>query len=115
MSAKKSTRIADQLEKVILSNITWKWNGSLLYGLSNENNNFTKIASFDMDHTLIKPKGKNKFPINSTDWVWMYPNVRETLINLHKEKWVVVIFSNQGGIGNGKQQSKDITDKIDML
>lgn len=29
-----------------------------------------RIAAFDLDYTLIRPKGRNKFPRDATDWKW---------------------------------------------
>ena len=74
----------------------------------------TKIASFDMDHTLIKPKGKNKFPKSRTDWKWMWDNntVPTKLKQLHKNGYQIVIFTNQNGIGSGKQSLTAVAGKI---
>ena len=60
-----------------------------------------KIAGFDMDYTLIKPKSGKRFPIDYNDWEWLYPNVKDRLIELSKE--LNCNFSNQMGISKGKQ------------
>lgn len=72
----------------------------------------TRIASFDMDSTLIQPKSGDKFPRNRTDWVWWAPEVPIMLKKLHALGYKIIIFSNQGGISKGKQQESDITGKI---
>ena len=41
-------------------------------------NNFyirQKIAAFDMDHTLVKPKNNRKFPKDENDWEWYNESV----------------------------------------
>lgn len=35
----------------------------------------TKIASFDFDYTLCKPKDGRKFARSGTDWEWLYPKI----------------------------------------
>ena len=72
----------------------------------------TRIASFDMDHTLIYPKSGEKFPRNRTDWAWWAPEVPTMLKKLHGLGYKIIIFSNQGGITKGKQNESDITGKI---
>ena len=42
-------------------------------------NSNKQILGFDLDSTLIKTKSGAKFPINDKDWVFQYPNVKETL------------------------------------
>ena len=72
----------------------------------------SKIAAFDMDWTLIKTKGKTKFPTDRKDWVWLYPNVPSKLKQLAQAGYQVVIFSNQNGIGTGKQTLESVAGKI---
>lgn len=72
----------------------------------------TKLASFDMDDTLIRPKSGAKFPKNRSDWRWLFPSVPEKLKKLHDEGFGVVIFTNQAGIGKGHVKAADIKGKI---
>eukprot|EP01083_Nonionella_stella_P202290 739137_1 len=79
----------------------------------------SKIAAFDMDWTLVKPKGKGKFPKGRKDWVWMYKDVitkrnivPTQLKQLHRDGYQVVIFSNQNGIGSGKQSLDSVSGKV---
>ena len=60
------------------------------------------IASFDLDHTLIKPNGTRVFPKDKDDWVWM-DSVKNKLIQLHNNDWSIVIFTNQ------KQTKRSLT------
>ena len=44
-----------------------------------------------------------KFPIDSDDWCWLYPEVKKELLNLYQDKtFVIVIFTNQQGLEKGK-------------
>eukprot|EP01102_Stenamoeba_stenopodia_P003221 TRINITY_DN13157_c0_g1_i1.p1 TRINITY_DN13157_c0_g1~~TRINITY_DN13157_c0_g1_i1.p1 ORF type:complete len:571 (+),score=178.41 TRINITY_DN13157_c0_g1_i1:42-1754(+) len=74
--------------------------------------NSEKIAAFDLDHTLIKPKGNTKFPKGRTDWKWMFGNVPKKLKELHNDDYKIVIFTNQGGVAKGKQKPGELTGKI---
>jgi len=53
-----------------------------------------KVASFDYDHTLVKPN-HGTFSRNADDWVWLRENIPSILKNLHKEGYSIVIFTNQ--------------------
>ena len=56
---------------------------------------YSTIAAFDLDYTLIKPKSGKKFPVDKNDWEWMYPNVLEKLKEYYENKYTIVIFTNQ--------------------
>tara|TARA_B110000483_G_scaffold243252_1_gene332096 strand:- start:8825 stop:9769 length:945 start_codon:yes stop_codon:yes gene_type:complete len=61
-------------------------------------NNFTyrsKMAGFDYDHTLVKPKTNSTFSKDENDWMWLRPNVPEMLIEIYKKGYAIVIFTNQ--------------------
>ena len=55
----------------------------------------TKVASFDLDYTLIKPKSGNKFPRDINDWV-VLPGVGGRLTELYQNNYKIVVFTNQG-------------------
>ena len=61
---------------------------------------YSKIACFDLDYTLIKPKSGKKFPVDKNDWEWMYPNVPEKLKDYYEQKYNIIIFTNQKKIKN---------------
>src|SRR4029078_12539352 len=63
-----------------------------------------KIASFDLDQTLIDTNSGNKFPIDSNDWKWNYPNVMQKLHKLHKNEYEIIIVTNQAGIGSSEDK-----------
>jgi len=54
-----------------------------------------KIAAFDYDHTLIKPKEGKTFASNIDDWSWYLSNIPDKLRSLNKQNYSIVIFSNQ--------------------
>lgn len=54
-----------------------------------------KWATFDMDGTLIKPKGGRKFPRDSDDWEFAFPQVPARLRRLSSDGCV------EGTIGGG--------------
>ena len=49
--------------------------------------NREKIACFDLDHTLIKPKSGKTFPIDKNDWTWIYSNVPVKLKELYDDNF----------------------------
>ena len=61
----------------------------------------TKLAGFDMDWTLIKPKSGRKWPINGSDWTWLHDNTPGKLRQFHEQGFVIVVFTNQGGVAKG--------------
>ncbi|CCE86812.1 Piso0_005325 [Millerozyma farinosa CBS 7064] len=63
-----------------------------------------KIAGFDLDDTLVKTKSGSKMPRGAYDWTWWRPKgssdskVLSKLLETHQKKFIIVIFTNQGGI-----------------
>ncbi|GAA5840763.1 hypothetical protein JCM9279_001214 [Rhodotorula babjevae] len=55
-----------------------------------------KIAAFDIDGTLIRPRGNTPFPKSDSDWEWINPHVIPKLRKLHADGFAIVLFSNQG-------------------
>lgn len=54
-----------------------------------------KVACFDLDFTLIKPKNGRQFSKNISDWEYLNEYVMQTLKKLRSSSWKVVIFTNQ--------------------
>ncbi len=71
-----------------------------------------KIAAFDLDYTLLRPKGKNKFPKSKDDATPVYPEVASKLQELQINGYKIIIFTNQNGIGK-RISVEDIYYKID--
>ena len=61
---------------------------------------YSKIAAFDLDYTLIKPKSGKKFPIDKNDWEWLYSNIPDKLKEYYENKYTIVIFTNQKKLKN---------------
>lgn len=59
------------------------------------NINSNKIASFDFDWTLVKPKDNRKFPKSVDDWEWLFPNIPSIIKQLYNDGHIIVIFTNQ--------------------
>jgi bifunctional polynucleotide phosphatase/kinase len=61
-------------------------------------NNFSyrsKMAGFDYDGTLVKPKSNSTFSKDENDWKWLRPNVPQILTEIYKKGYAIVIFTNQ--------------------
>lgn len=54
-----------------------------------------KIAGFDFDGTLVKPREGRQFPKDKDDWRWTRPSVPERLRALVVEGWRLVIVTDQ--------------------
>jgi bifunctional polynucleotide phosphatase/kinase len=61
-----------------------------------------RILALDFDDTLVGTKSQAKFPQDEHDWVPKFDSVREILQKYHQDKWLIVIFSNQSGVEQGK-------------
>ncbi|KNE70822.1 polynucleotide kinase 3'-phosphatase [Allomyces macrogynus ATCC 38327] len=73
-----------------------------------------RIASFDLDKTLIHVKSGRKWPKDRHDWEFLGPRdvVRNKLVQLHEDGYKLVIFTNQAGIGSDKGKLVDFQLKI---
>lgn len=54
-----------------------------------------KIAAFDYDWTLVKPKSNATIPKDKDDWMWLRPNVPEILRKFYSAGYAIMIFTNQ--------------------
>lgn len=70
-----------------------------------------KIAGFDLDDTLITTKSKAKFPINEKDWQFKYDLI-PVFERLVKDEYLIVIFTNQGGMTVTSKSFKNLQIKI---
>jgi DNA 3'-phosphatase len=74
------------------------------------------ISGFDLDYTIIKTKSGNVFPKDKNDWKLWDQSVKNKFIELSKKQSnIIVIFSNQKGIGSNNNKFvtiKDFQDKI---
>lgn len=54
-----------------------------------------KMAGFDYDWTLVRPKNESPFPKNENDWEWLYDKIPSCLEQLYQDDYMIVIFTNQ--------------------
>ncbi|TGZ33003.1 Uncharacterized protein DBV15_08840 [Temnothorax longispinosus] len=101
------------------SSTSAKWdsidNGKLLIYTASSVPNQTKVAAYDMDGTLIKPKSGLVFPKDCNDWQLLYPDVPGKLKQLHTNGYKIVIFTNQAGLSTGKVKINDFKRKIEKV
>jgi bifunctional polynucleotide phosphatase/kinase len=71
----------------------------------------SKIAAFDLDHTLIKTKSGRVFPKDINDWI-PFPRSKDKIKELANNGFKIVVFTNQSG---SKFNKKDFTEKIENI
>lgn len=74
----------------------------------------TKIASFDLDNTIIETLSGKKFATGSTDWKLMNKVVTK-LTHLSNDGYKIVIFTNQLGINRGKPTKTEFKHKMESI
>lgn len=72
----------------------------------------SKIASFDMDDTLISRKSGAKWPKDADDWIFHNDKVSPKVKKFSDDGFKVVIFTNQNGIQKGHTKAEDIKKKV---
>ena len=84
----------------------WSETNSYLRGTINNLNelhNPVRIASFDLDDTIIhRPKGK----LINNKWKLLNVLIVDKIAELIKNNYIIVIFSNQGGMSVNKNFDK---------
>lgn len=99
------------------SSPSMKWyvhNNSIIYTVHPQSQPNNKLACFDLDNTLIMVKSNNKYPKDQYDYKFVYNNqlIETQLRELYHSGYRIIIFTNQWGIGLGKQNKFHITNKI---
>eukprot|EP00298_Acanthocystis_sp_HF-20_P012273 c19808_g1_i1.p1 GENE.c19808_g1_i1~~c19808_g1_i1.p1 ORF type:complete len:401 (-),score=165.58 c19808_g1_i1:47-1249(-) len=98
--------------------LTWKMVGTLLIALPAGNlSPSSKLASFDLDGTLTDTASGRVFAKDKHDWRLYDSCVPGKLLQLQKDGYKVVIFSNQNGLAKGKQKTskEDVQHKVHLL
>ena len=72
-----------------------------------------KMAIFDYDWTLVKPKSNGTFSKNENDWVWLTKNVPIVLKEYYKKGYSINIISNQRK--NYVMKEKEISNALNTL
>lgn len=90
--------------------------GSLIVGEYNEpkrqRSGRVKVAAFDLDDTIVKPRNGNRFARSANSHDWWDTSVPDKLRQLRDDGYLVVILSNQGSVSlkdNAKSLQKDST------
>ncbi|KAG0337073.1 hypothetical protein BG000_005843 [Podila horticola] len=87
--------------------IKWQTYGtSCIVGEAFDPKAHSKVASYDLDSTLISVNGKHKWPKNSDDWIWWAPGVPARLKEVSESGHALVVITNQGGL-DGKQEKQE--------
>jgi bifunctional polynucleotide phosphatase/kinase len=73
-----------------------------------------KILGFDLDDTLISPKGSNKFATNENDWQILHEQKLKEVLKKY-EDFKIVIFTNQKGISKGHTDSAMWKKKVEKI
>lgn len=99
-----------------------EWISTVNYLIGRNNKNTlenSKIAGFDLDDTIIKPKSGKKFSDSSDDWILYNNQVMSGLKKLSDEGFNIVFISNQKGLGKDQKKmemwKKKIENIIDFL
>ena len=92
----------------------WEEKGSMLVLRFGEPGSSSKIASYDLDGTLIETASGRKFATSSSDWK-LLPRVSDKLHSLHKDDYKIVIISNQLGISRGKPTVGEFKQKAEAI
>lgn len=88
-------------------NSSWNWikHDTCMVGSSPNLKHSAKIASFDMDDTIITRKSGAKFPKDADDWKMLNDKVSPTIKKLAADGFKIVIFTNQKGIKTGQTKA----------
>lgn len=91
-------------------------------GYPDTNDDGRLVAAFDLDHTLIKPRGNHKFSKDADDWQWMsflqdddtsWTTLEALRFISHEKKHQIVVFTNQKGEKNdARQKIKNIVKEL---
>jgi len=93
----------------------WQQKDTLLWYSSVGTCASNKIASFDIDGTIITTQSGKVFPQHCGDWRILYPEIPGRLKKLIAEGFKVVFFTNQMGIQKGKVKVEDFKQKVENI
>ncbi|CAN8071963.1 unnamed protein product [Agarophyton chilense] len=74
-----------------------------------------KVAAFDLDSTIITTKSRAKFPKSPNDWRLLNAQVQPLITALADDGYLLVIFTNQAGVSNGRIGESFVKSRIDGI
>ena len=74
----------------------------------------SKVALFDLDHTIIKPSNNRRFSKTDSDWEFYNDSIISKLEYLYKNNYTIIIISNQKGLTN-EPKIKEWKSKINKV
>merc|ERR1719342_989486 len=86
--------------------------GKLFVRIDKNGSDSSKIASFDIDGTLITTKSGRVFPLDEHDWKIIYSEVPGKLKQLVEDGFKLVWITNQAGIAKGKLTIQQFSKKV---
>ncbi|XP_050305522.1 uncharacterized protein F21D5.5 [Anthonomus grandis grandis] len=93
----------------------WEETKELLFFTSPDIKPRNKVASFDIDGTIITPKSGARFPKDPDDWMWNIHDVGKHLKKLFDEEFKIVFFTNQSKVGTDPVRVKGFKRKIENI
>lgn len=95
--------------------LNWTIKDEYIEGNTDDFKFTNKLASFDLDGTLIKTKSGKRFPVDGNDWVFLYDIIINKIKELVKEKYCIVIISNQAGMEKNTTNKNDWMKKLESI
>ncbi|KAI0562234.1 Polynucleotide kinase 3 phosphatase [Gracilaria domingensis] len=74
-----------------------------------------KVAAFDLDSTIITTKSRAKFPKSPNDWRLLNAQVQPMISALADDDYLLVIFTNQAGVSNGRIGESFVKSRVDGI
>ena len=72
-----------------------------------------KMAGFDYDHTIVKPKSISTFSKDVDDWMFLRENVKHKIQEFYKKGYAILVFTNQSREFK-KEQIKIVLDSLEV-
>lgn len=80
-----------------------------------DNKKTYKIAAFDFDNTIVRTRSGKNYSYDKDDWQFNYETVPKILKDYLKDKYIIVLFSNQSGIQRKTTTASEMGSKINNV